>query len=162
MARARRLSSHTAVRNAIRGMIRSDMAPSDIAARVGDMFPRTRAATISRILATERSRQNTVDTITHADKRRTIDLGQLVNCPPGRDHVRMGISISFPDPATGIQRTWWDSHVVPARGRAADIINSALQATVDDLAERGYPAPNIRSSMTSGRTRYRIDYVECM
>lgn len=149
------------VRGIVRAAVRAGDTLGDATGRVNRSFPRIRDATIRRLWEEETTRQAAVDVVANRDKRRNVDIASLAVCPPGTDQVRIGVTLIFPDPVSGGSRRWGDSHVVAAQGRLADILNDVLGRSIDAARGQGYEVPEIRSAMTTGRTKYRIDYIEC-
>ncbi len=161
MPRPRRLAINPAIRGLVRAGIRAGRAAADIVSDVLSSFSRIRRSTVERLVREESDRQDIVDRVMARDKRRSIDLGELAGCPPGTTQVRIGVTIEWYDAREGAWHRWGDSYVAPSRGRLASIINDVLSRSLDAARGKGYSPPNVTSAMTSGRTRYRIDYVQC-
>lgn len=150
------------IRGFIRALVREQIAPATIRERARRAFPYETPRAIATTTREEIGRQVIADQVMAADKRRRIDLGTIAGCPAGASHVRIGVTITYTDPATGIPRSRSDSYVTDRAGRLADLLNDVLSQSISAAGRSGSPTPEVTSAMTSGRTRYTIDYVRCV
>lgn len=150
------------IRGFIRYLVRSGISANTIRARTRAAFPWEAARTIASVVREENARQVIADQVMNADKRRRIDLGTIAGCRASATQVRVGVTISYVDPATGVVKNRSDSYVTDRAGRLADLLNSVLGQTMEAAGRHGSPTPEVTSAMTSGRTRYTIDYVRCV
>lgn len=162
MAKARRMAANPVIRGRIRLGVRQGKTNAEIYASVSADFPSASPSAIGRETNNERARQQAVDTVTAADKRRTIDLGATLRCPKSTNRVRVRITITWTDPKTGETHTFGDTVEIGSKGRLADLLNDALNQVMASARSRGYQPQNVTSASTSGRARYRIEYLECI
>lgn len=150
------------IRGFIRALVRAGRDPASVRAATRAAFGWEAPRSIATATREEFARQAVADTVMNADKRRRIDLGTVAGCPASASQVRVGVTISFVDPATGLVKNRSDSYVTERSGRLADLLNSVLGQTIEAAGRSGSPTPEVTSAMTSGRTRYTIDYVRCV
>lgn len=168
MARNRPPQFIPMLRSRARYGVRIGRSKSEIIDSILDEFPTiatgeavTRPGTVTRIVNDEFRRQSVIDRIQAMDKRRRTNLHTLVGCGAGKT-IRSRITITFPDPHTGEQKTFGHTTTLKNQGRLMDILNSAIQDVINVAGSRGYTLPQITSSMTGGKAFYRLEYVECV
>lgn len=116
---------------------------------------------ITRMINQERGRHTIIRRLEQMDKRQRTNLHALVGCGRG-EIVQTRITIQWRDPATGAIRHYGHTTTLATQGRLMDILNPALAEAITDATGRGYTPPAITSSMLSGDTRYRLEYIECV
>lgn len=118
-------------------------------------------SSVQRIANQEARRQYVIDRIEAMDKRRRTNLHAIVGCGKG-EIIQTRISIQWRDEQTGTIRHFGHTTTLANTGRLMDILNPALAEAVQTAIGRGYSPPGITSSMLTGSTRYRLEYVECV
>jgi hypothetical protein len=156
------------VRSLIRSMARQDRPKSAIRDAVMDRvaidgsLPDWLTPTrLTRIINQEVDRQDAVSKIEKMPKRQRTNLHSLVGCGRG-ETIQTRITLQWRDPTTQAMVFWGHTTTLQNQGRLMDIINAALAEAIADRIGRGYNTPTITSSMLSGDTRYRLEYVECV
>lgn len=125
--------------------------------RIGGLAP----SNVTRMINQESNRQDVIDRINAKDKTKRTNLHSLIGCGKG-ETIQTRISVIWFDPAAGRERSFGHTTTLRNQGRLMDILNPAIREAVDEATGKGYVAPHITSSMLSGSTRYRIEYVECV
>lgn len=162
MAKTRRLVANPAVRSVIRAGVRDGLSDAEIASEVSGSFHSADPTQVDSEIRAERRRQGVVDTVMAADKRKNIDLGRRLGCRGKNARARWGITIFWSDPNTGEQRQFNWTGETSVRGRLADLINDVIASAIAQAIAKGYQPTAITSASTSGRSYYRINYVECV
>lgn len=116
---------------------------------------------ITRMINQERGRHTVIERIEKRDKRQRTNLHSLLGCGRG-EIIQTRITIQWRDERTGTIRHFGHTTTLANQGRLMDILNPALAEAVSDAIGRGYTPPGITSSMLTGSTRYRIEYIECV
>jgi hypothetical protein len=160
VAKRRSLSADPMIRHAVRSGVRAGLSAAQILADVTSRFPRVTEGTVTRMTQQEVGRQRAVDRVMGRDFRFRTSLHGIVGCGKG-EKVRGAITIQWFDEQIGRIRTYGASATFKSTGTLGDILNDAIAQVVSGAVGNGYLAPEIRSSMRTGTTSYRIDYLEC-
>lgn len=161
MARARKLAVNSFVRGQIRDLVREGNSRTNVANTIIGRFPNVNRNLLAKEITQEQQRQARVDAVMNLDKRRNVNLGQLLGCTGPNQTIEAGLVILFRDETTGKDVRFHQVVNLTKQGRAANIINDAIAQAVADAVGWGYQPPGITSASTTGTNRYRLDYVEC-
>lgn len=162
MAAPRQMSANPVARSRVRSGVRHGRTNAEIEADLAELFPGISPSTVRTMAARERAAQRGVDTVMDHDKRKTVDLGTMLKCGKRTERIRARITITWTDPKTGESKTFGDTVEMNAKGRLADLLNEALDQVLASARDRGYTPTNVTSADTTGRARYRIEYLECI
>lgn len=156
------------IRSRIRQGIRAGLSPAQIMTNLEADFqdaygqiggvPR---GIVSRMIGQESRRQGVIQRLENMPKGKRTNLHAIVGCGAG-EVIQTNLSIFWKDPATGKIRQFNHTTTLANQGRLQDILNPAIAEAIADAVGRGYTVPSITSSMLSGSTRYRLNYVECV
>lgn len=125
--------------------------------RIGRIAP----TFVTRMIQQESRRQQIISRLERQDKTRRTNLHTIVGCGAG-ETIQTRITLHWHDPQTERDVVYGHTTTLRNQGRLMDILNPAIREAIMDAIGRGYTPPNITSSMLTGGTRYRIEYVECV
>lgn len=119
------------------------------------------ANAVGRMITQEQNRQSSIDRLYRRPLTSRTNLHAIVGCGRG-EVVQARISLTWPEAGTGRQRTYGYTTTLDNTGRVMDILNKALREAMEDARGRGYTPEHVTSSMLTGSTRYRLEYLECV
>lgn len=161
MAKSRSLGFLPLLRSHVREGVRAGSTRDSILSSAEERFPAATEGQITRMIRQEAARQDAVDRIMSRDLRRRTNMHAIVGCGAG-ETVRARITVTWTDPQTGVTRTYGHTTTLANQGRMMDILNPAIAEVLENARGHGYQPPHITSSMQSGSTRWRLEYVECV
>lgn len=173
MARPNEVGIRPLIRSVIRQGVRGGQTPDAIRSeltlryetedgRIGGLAD----SVITRMINQERGRNEVVNRlfsqIRDEGLRAKRNIHALVGCGAG-ERVQAGVAIRFYE---AVQERYVNYYVtVPVtvtQGRGQDVLNAILRSAIDAAMRDNYHPGSITSSMTSGRTGYTLNYLECV
>lgn len=142
---------------------RSGETEYDVVAELQSRFPHASLTQISQITRKEFVRQKAVDVLLTTNAGQFANVPRLVNCPPGRGKLRIGLSITVTNSETGITKQFGHTTEVSGQNRVGQMIDQAIRDAEAQAVANGYtPYGLTNRDRSTTEPHFELTYVDCI
>lgn len=135
----------------------------DAVSEIATRYPHASETQIRQIVRKEYVRQKAVDVLMRTNAGQFANVPRLVNCPPGRGKLRIGIMVTVTNPVTGVTKQFGHTTEISGGKRVGEIIDAAIRDAEAQAVANGYtPYGLTNADRGSTGPNYEITYVDCV